>query len=150
MTVRGVAGMADTSFGGGSFLTRVGTSEDYAQAVAVQPDGKVLVAGSTSSAAGIQIAVIRLLRDGALDTSFGTEGRAVVAVGTRDDKAMAVAVQPDGKIVVAGLSQQGTAAGYDFALVRLLSTGAVDTAFGNNGRVVTDFGGDNDRAFALL
>jgi uncharacterized delta-60 repeat protein len=150
VTVRGRAGMADTSFAGGSFLTRVGTSEDYAQAVAVQADGKVLVAGSTSTTAGIQIAVVRYLRDGGTDTSFGTDGRATVAVGTRDDKAMAIAVQPDGKIVVAGLSNQGATSGYDFALVRLLANGAVDSGFGNSGRVVTDFGGDNDRAFALL
>lgn len=61
-----------------------------------------------------------------------------------------MAVQPDGKIVLAGLTHRGAAAGYDFALVRLLDTGALDTGFGDAGRVVTDFGGDNDRAFALL
>jgi uncharacterized delta-60 repeat protein len=149
VTVRGTAGMADTSFAGGSFLTRVGASEDYAQAVAVQADGKVLVAGSTASNAGTQIAVVRYGRDGAVDTSFGSDGRAIVAVGTRDDRAMAIAVQSDGKIVVAGLTQQG-ASGYDFALVRLQANGALDTGFGSNGRVVTDFGGDSDRAFALL
>jgi uncharacterized delta-60 repeat protein len=149
VTVRGVAGMVDTSFAGGAVLTRVGSSEDYAQAAAVQADGNVLVAGSTATNAGTQIAVVRYLRDGSLDTSFGTDGRAVVAVGARDDQAKAIAVHADGKIVVAGITNQGTA-GYDFALVRLLPSGAVDSGFGTNGRVVTDFGGDSDRAFAVL
>lgn len=149
VTVRGVAGMVDTSFAGGSHLTRVGSSEDYAHAVAVQADGKVLVAGSSASNQGTRIAVVRYLRDGTLDTSFGTDGKAVAAVGTREDVARAIAVQPDGRIVVAGLSYQGTA-DYDFTLVRFMPDGSPDASFGNQGRVLSDFGGDSDRAFALL
>ena len=149
VTVRGVAGMVDTSFAGGAFLERVGDSEDYAHAVTVQADGKVLVAGSTASNQGTRIAVVRWLRDGTLDTSFGTNGRVVIAVGTREDTARAITVQPDGRIVIAGLTYQRTA-DYDFTLVRLEANGALDTSFGDGGRVVTDFGGDSDRAFALL
>lgn len=148
VTVRGVAGMVDTSFAGGSFLTRVGASEDYPFAAAVQADGKVLVAGSSASNLGNRIAVVRYLRDGTIDTTFGDAGRAIVAVGTRDDVARAIAVQPDGRIVVAGLSYQRTA-DYDFTLVRLMPNGALDTGFGDQGKVLTDFGGDSDRAFAL-
>jgi uncharacterized delta-60 repeat protein len=149
VTVRGVAGMVDTSFAGGASLTRVGTSEDYAHAVAVQADGKVLVAGSTASNQGTRIAVVRYLRDGSLDTSFGDGGKAIAAVGTREDVARAIAVQADGRIVVAGLSYQRTA-DYDFTLMRFMPDGTPDASFGDQGRVVTDFGGDSDRAFALL
>lgn len=149
VTVRGTAGMVDTSFAGGAPLTRVGDSEDYAHAVAVQADGKVLVAGSSATLQGTRIAVVRYQRDGSLDTSFGVGGKAVAAVGTREDVARAIAVQPDGRIVVAGLSYQRTA-DYDFTLVRFMPDGTPDTGFGDQGRVVTDFGGDSDRAFALL
>jgi uncharacterized delta-60 repeat protein len=149
LTVRGVAGMVDTSFAGGAFLTRVGDSEDYAHAVAVQPDGKVLVAGSAATPLGTRIAVVRYLRDGTLDASFGSGGKAVAAVGSGDDAARAIAVQPDGRIVVAGLSQQRQA-GADFAMLRFMPDGTPDASFGQQGRVLTDFGGDSDRAFALL
>ncbi len=149
VTVRGTAGMVDTSFAGGSFLSRIGDSEDYAYAATVQADGKVLVAGSSASNQGTRIAVARYLRDGSLDTSFGVAGKAIAPVGTRDDVARAIAVQPDGRIVVAGLTYQRTA-DYDFTLVRFMPNGAIDTSFGDQGRVVTDFGGDSDRAFALL
>ena len=149
VTVRGTAGMVDTSFVGGAPLTRVGDSEDYAHAVTVQADGKVLVAGSSASPQGTRVAVVRYLRDGTLDTSFGVGGKAVAAVGTREDVARAIAVQPDGRIVVAGLSYQRTA-DYDFMLVRFMPDGTPDAGFGDQGRVLTDFGGDSDRAFALL
>jgi len=149
VTVRGVAGMVDTSFAGGAPLTRVGDSEDYAYAVTVQADGKVLVAGSSASNQGTRIAVVRYLRDGTLDTSFGVGGKAIAAVGTREDVARAIAVQSDGRIVVAGLSYQCTA-DYDFTLVRFMPDGTPDASFGEQGRVTTDFGGDSNRAFALL
>lgn len=149
VTVRGVAGMVDTSFAGGAPVTRVGDSEDYAHAVAVQADGKVLVAGSSATPQGTRISVVRYLRDGSLDASFGTGGKAIAAVGTREDVARAIVVQPDGRIVVAGLSHQRTA-DYDFTLVRFMADGTLDASFGDQGRVLTDFGGDSDRAFALL
>jgi len=60
--------MVDTSFAGGAPLTRVGDSEDYAHAVTVQADGKVLVVGSSASNHGTRIAVVRYQRDGTLDS----------------------------------------------------------------------------------
>jgi uncharacterized delta-60 repeat protein len=149
VTVRGAAGTVDTTFAGGAVVTPVGASEDYARAVAVQADGKVLVAGSSATNQGTRLAVVRYLRDGTLDAGFGSGGRVVMAVGAREDVARAIVVQPDGRIVVAGLTYQRTA-DYDFALVRLMPDGAPDASFGDQGRVVTDFGGDSDRAFALL
>ena len=108
VTVRGVPGTPDTTFGGGSIVTPVGVSEDYANAVAVQADGKVLVAGSTATNKGTQFSIVRHLRDGGLDPSFGTGGKVVLPVGTRgNDVVAALAVQPDGRIVMAGSSEQG-------------------------------------------
>lgn len=152
LTVRGAPGSVDTSFGeAGSAWGRASRGEDYAHAVAVQADGKVLVAGHAAGPQGPCMAVMRYQRDGTPDTGFGTEGVArldLAALGTRDHRAMAIAVQPDGRIVLAGSTLQD--GGHDFALVRLLADGQPDPAFGQHGVVVTDFGGDFDRAHAVL
>ena len=150
VTVRGLPGQVDTSFAGGAIVTPVDIGEDYVNAVAVQADGKLLVAGSSATLTGTKVAVLRYLRDGGLDTAFGNGGKVLTALGThRNDVASAIAVQPDGKIVVAGSTDQG-ASGLDFALVRYNADGSLDTAFGNAGAVVTDFGSASDRAYALL
>jgi uncharacterized delta-60 repeat protein len=150
VTVRGLPGAVDTSFGGGIVTTPVDIGEDYANAVAVQDDGKVIVAGSSATATGTWVSLVRYQRDGSIDTSFGNSGKVITPVGSKgNDSARAVAVQSDGKIVVAGSSEQaGT--GLDFALLRYNANGTLDTSFGNGGKVVTDFGGDSDRAWALL
>lgn len=148
VTVRGAPGMVDTSFGGGINITPVGSGEDYANAVAVQPDGKVIVAGSTAMPTGTFVSLVRYLRDGGLDTSFGTGGKLVTQVGTRSDVAAAVALQADGKIVVAGSSDQ-VATGLDFLVLRYNADGSLDAGFGNGGKVVTAIGDDSDRAWAV-
>ena len=149
VTVRGAAGTVDTSFGGGVVVTPVGVSEDYANAVAVQADGKVLVAGSTATSQGTQFSVVRHLRDGGLDASFGQGGKVVLPMGPRgNDVVAAIAVQPDGRIVLAGSSDQG-ASGMDFALLRLLPDGQPDASFGAGGKVIVDFFGGTDRARAI-
>jgi len=150
VTVRGLPGVVDTSFGGGVVRQAVDVGEDYANAVAVQPDGKVIVAGSSATADGTVISLVRLNRDGGLDTTFGTGGKVLTRVGTNGgDVAQAIALQGDGKILVAGASDQG-GTGLDFAVVRYQADGSLDTTFGNGGKVVADFAGDADRAEALL
>jgi uncharacterized delta-60 repeat protein len=149
VTVRGPAGSVDTSFQGGVAATPVDIGEDYVNAVAVQPDGKVVVVGSSASVTGTHFAVLRYLRDGGLDPSFGQGGKRLLPIGTRGNAvATAVALQPDGRIVVAGSSDQG-ATGMDFAVVRLLPDGAPDASFGQGGTVTADLAGDTDRAWAL-
>jgi uncharacterized delta-60 repeat protein len=122
VTVRGPAGSVDTSFGGGIVTLPVGQGEDYGNAVAVQPDGKVLVAGASATNAGTVITLLRFLRDGGLDAGFGSGGKVMTAVGTRNDSAAAIALQPDGRIVVAGSSEQ-TGSGLDIAVLRFLEIG---------------------------
>jgi uncharacterized delta-60 repeat protein len=150
VTVRGLPGVVDTSFAGGAIVTPVDIGEDYVNAVAVQADGKVLVAGSSGTVTGTKLSLLRYLRDGALDTTFGTNGKVLVALGANgNDRANAIAVQDDGKIVVAGSSQPG-ASGLDFAVLRFNTDGTPDAGFGNGGKVFADFGSDTDRAWALL
>ena len=150
VTVRGLPGVVDTSFAGGVVRQAVDIGEDYANAVAVQADGKIIVAGSSATASGTCISLVRFLRDGAVDTSFGVAGKVLTQVGARgNDAAQAVAVQPDGRIVVAGASDQG-ASGLDFVVLRYRADGSLDPAFGDGGKVVADFAGGTDRAWALL
>ena len=112
-------GDLDTTFGtGGKVLTDFGSSSnDIAQAVAVQEDGKIVVAGYSDANGGYEFAVSRYTRTGAPDMSFGSGGKVLTDVGGGgNDNATAIAVQKDGKIVVAGFS--AVSGGYDFALVR--------------------------------
>lgn len=146
LTVRGPAGSVDTSFAaGGRALTAVGAGEDYANVAAVQADGRLIVAGSSAAGSGTQISIVRYGRDGTLDTSFGNAGRVMPAMGAQgNDQALAIALQPDGKILVAGRSDG------DFVLLRLNADGSADTGFGSAGRVRIDFAGGTDVARALL
>jgi uncharacterized delta-60 repeat protein len=150
VTVRGPAGAIDTSFAGGVVTTQVANGEDYARSAVVQPDGKIVVAGASSNNTGTWVSLVRYERDGSLDTSFGNGGKLVTPVGPRgNDNGAAVALQPDGKIVVAG-STESQATSHDFLLVRYNADGSLDAGFGSGGKVVTDFSGNTDRAWALL
>src|SRR5262249_26238123 len=125
--------------------------DDEATSLALQPDGKIVVAGfSQYNATGdYDFAVARLLSNGVLDPSFDTDGKQTVAFdrgGSNNDQANGVALQPDGKIVLAGISQINSTGNYDFAVARLLSNGALDPSFDTDGRqtVAFDFGGSNN------
>ena len=109
-------GSLDTGFGtGGKQTTEVGTGDDAANAMAVQPDGKIILGGYTTGA-NRDFALVRYEPDGSLDTGFGTGGKRATAVGTGDDAALAMAVQSDHKILLAGYSNPVD--GPDFAAVR--------------------------------
>ena len=110
------------------------------------PAGQILISGETSASGGGDFAVARLTASGALDTSFGTGGKAVVDFGG-DDSANDLALQSDGKIVLAGQTTAGTGGG-DFAVARLTAAGALDTSFGTAGKTLVDFSG-TDRGFGV-
>ncbi|WP_269780358.1 Ig-like domain-containing protein [Methylobacterium sp. Leaf118] len=124
-------GTLDTSFGdGGTILTPVGTSDDFAYSVTVQTDGKIVVAGNGYGSGGdADFAVVRYNVDGSLDTGFGTGGKILTPVGASYDEGRSVMVQADGKIVVAGYGY-GSGSGNDFAVVRYNVDGTLDTSFG--------------------
>jgi uncharacterized delta-60 repeat protein len=132
-------GALDGTFAGGWTLVPVTAGDEQALAVAVQPDGKVLVGGSVDS--GPIGFVVRLLANGALDNGFGDMG--IVAFLFVDNQVSALAVQPDGKILVGGSLDFGAAGGWDMFALRLTETGATDGTFA--GPVIAfDAGGDND------
>ena len=138
-----LSGELDLSFGvDGTVATDLGgNARDSALAVAVQTDGKVVSVGTTSAgAAGLDFAVSRLNPDGTLDGGFGGDGRVVFNFGSggRDDVARAVAIQPDGKLVIAGEADVLGFGNFDIVLARLNPDGTFDTTFGSGGKVVTN------------
>jgi uncharacterized delta-60 repeat protein len=124
----------DPSFGsGGKVVTPVGSHDDVATAVVVQPDGRLVAAGYTSNGTNLSIALVRYLADGRPDRTFGPNLNAIVVtpIGDGDAVANAAALQPDGKLVVAGYTMSGSAA--DLILVRYLADGSLDQTFGQGG-----------------
>ena len=137
-----LAGSLDPSFGDGGVVTRsLGSGEDpFIGAIAVQPDGKIIVAGgSPPGDHGLLLA--RYLRDGSLDPSFGDGGYVETPYKGTWAFGHAIALEPHGRIVVAGASYQGDYQGDDqvlseFTLARYNSDGSLDTSFGTDG--ITD------------
>jgi uncharacterized delta-60 repeat protein len=132
-------GTLDTTFGTGGKKTTAFGAPSVAQgnAVAIQKDGKIVLAGLTIVNNIANFAVARYNTNGALDSTFGSGGKTVTDFGA-DDRAFSVALQADGKIVAEGMT------GNDFALARYNTNGTLDTTFGTSGKVITDFAGSND------
>ena len=134
------AGSLDLSFGtGGKVVTSITNGADKAYGVAIQTDGKILVAGFSSSAiTGKDFSLLRYNTDGTLDVTFGTNGivNTDVQLGS-EDEAFSIALQADGKIILAGYSDDGS--NKNAALCRYQTNGNLDSTFGNNGKVLSDF-----------
>ena len=137
-----VDGTLDSGFGtGGKVITDFGSSQDYGRSLAIQSDGKIVVAGYSGTYPFSDMALVRYTASGGLDPSFGTGGRVITDFDGFDDVGDSVVVQTDGKIVVGGYSLSGD---YHFALVRYNANGTLDNGFGTGGKVTTDFGGFDD------
>ncbi|MBA4123808.1 MAG: VCBS repeat-containing protein [Acidobacteria bacterium] len=133
----GAPGDLDTTFGsGGKVLTDSGL---VTADVAVQADGKIVVAGRDLFTSIIFVA--RYHANGSRDNSFGNNGIVVTSIGNRN-WASGIAIQADGKIVIAGFSGSSRSAG-TFAVVRYETTGALDTSFDGDGKVIIDMGNFN-------
>jgi uncharacterized delta-60 repeat protein len=148
VTVCGHPGALDTSFRGGRSVVPVGAGDDYASALALTNEGKIIVAGGSAENLG-DIALVRLERDGGLDATFGEGGKVNTSLGSGSDVARAVALQSDGKIVVAGATTNAET-GLDFVIVRYLPDGRLDSSFGDAGKTVVSLSEDSDGANALL
>jgi uncharacterized delta-60 repeat protein len=125
-------GQLDPTFGSGGIVNLSSTTNVDARAVTVQPDGRVVIAGyvQLSTGKGAYISVQRLNRDGSLDTTFNKTGSVTIQTGI-GTQSSAVALQPDGKILVGGRWSSKTS---NMALVaRLNSNGTLDMTFGSKG-----------------
>jgi uncharacterized delta-60 repeat protein len=145
-------GSLDTSFGTGGlvFDDFLGPNFDMGKdIVAVQGDGKIVVVGTTHSGGGGSFALARYNRDGSLDASFGEGGVVTSDFANSNEVANGVAVQDDGKIVVAGWTIGTNTTGPDFALARYNTDGSLDISFGVDGLVTTDWSSNQDYANAV-
>jgi uncharacterized delta-60 repeat protein len=142
-------GSLDASFGsGGKILLDIFGFRDFASAIALQQDGKILVAGGTSTGAATDFAVVRLHSDGSLDSSFGSGGKVITSFGPDNDYATAMKIQPGGKIVVGGTAFSNSTLN-DFAVARYHIDGSLDMSFGSGGKTRTDFFSLSDLGQAL-
>src|SRR4029079_12128796 len=133
-------GSLDATFGaGGQVSTAIGAGDDRASALALQPDGKIVAAGTMFDGARLRFALVRYLANGSLDPTFGTGGKATLAIPSMDGSARAVAVQDDGRIVIAGIAFISTPL---FALPRLNADGSPDLGFASGAIALADMGGD--------
>lgn len=117
---------------------------DEAQDVAIAADGKIIVGGFAAIGDAFQYALVRLQFNGTLDNGFGESGRVSTTLASKENFGRAMALQSDGKIVIAG--QVSSLANGDFGVVRVTTDGDVDSTFGTAGLVNVDFFGANDNA----
>ncbi len=152
LLVEGAPGDLDPTFGVGGKVITSFQDGDFASDLVLQPDGKLVAAGRSgnpfSGEGAEDFARARYLPDGSLDPTFGTGGKVTTDFAARDG-ARALVLQPDGKLVAAGFSEDIND-NIDFALARYLTDGRLDASFGTGGTVTTDVGGvDGARALVL-
>jgi len=130
-------GSLDSSFGvNGKVTGAAGSRLGFVLGLVIQADGKIVVAGST----GGKFTTERYNAGGSLDTNFGMGGVVMTSISTgySNDTVEDLALQPDGKLVAAGRADQ------DYAVVRYLPDGSLDTSFNGTGKVVTSVGSGYD------
>jgi len=156
VTVSPRSGSLDTTFGtSGKVTTTIGSGNSQALALGIQSGGKIVAAGRSYNSTGSKndFALVRYNANGTLDTTFGTGGIVTTSIGTVNDEAFALVIQPDDSILVAGSSYNGISNKYDFAIAKYTIDGILDTTFNaagtKPGTVTTSIGSINDYAFAL-
>jgi len=148
-------GSTDFGFGtGGKQITDFFGAGAKANGVVLQADGKFVVAGTASDSAtrpnATDIALARYNSDGSLDAGFGIGGETAIPFPvSATEQGNALAISPDGKIIVVGAAFKTFATPPDFAVTRYNSDGSLDTGFGNGGRITTDIAGGTDVAQAV-
>lgn len=131
-------GLPDISFGsGGKVITDFSNNGDYAYACVMQQDGKIILAGDTKISDSIEqtmdtdFALARYNTDGTPDNLFGIDGKITTTLSNSIDHCSSIALQPDGKILCTGTSDNS------FVLIRYNSNGDIDTTFGTNGTIIS-------------
>ncbi len=136
-------GSLDTTFDGDGKATTNFGGTDYANSIAIQPDGKIISGGETCSTTtgNCFVALSRYNTNGTPDSTFSGTGQVATTTGF-DDGAYTIALQRSGKIIAAGYSFVD--GGYGFGILRYNTDGTLDSSFGTNGKVTTKFGGSAD------
>jgi len=144
-------GSLDPSFAGRGWIALDLGSVEFAHAVAVQPDGKIVVAGEADCPRAICFALVRFSPDGSVDRGFGANGVVRTMFEQCGCAAYDIAVQPDGKLVAAGRRFRYGDAQDDqlFGVARYLPDGGLDRSFSHDGRASVDFGFGDDIAYAI-
>ncbi len=145
------AGGLDSTFGSaGKVTTAASGSDDTAEAVVLQSDGKLVAAGTTRSEADadVDLALARYHPDGSLDATFGVGGKVITDIANGDEEAAGVVQQSSGYLVAGGTATVGAMT--QFALVRYRPDGSLDPTFGSGGIVLTPVGTSNSHAYALI
>jgi len=144
-------GSLDASFGdGGLALARPPGFHTLGSALALESDGGLVVAGTAyvaDSASG-ELLLARFDAGGMLDASFGTGGTLTTPVSSRSDTLAGLTAARDGRLLAVGTSDGRP--GSDLALARYHADGGLDATFGDAGRVMTDFGGHDDRGLGVV
>lgn len=135
-------GSPDTTFNSSGLVSVRSPQQGFTNALAIQSDGSIVLAGVTSNVAtGVfGFGVLRYNADGTQDTALGQGGSILTRIGGLDAEGNAVALQPDGKIILAGTAISGGGTGDQVALVRYNADGNLDSAFGAGGTVTTGYG----------
>ncbi len=133
-------GSLDQGFGNGGMVIHEGGGSSSGSVL--QPDGKIIAADTLATGATYATSIVRYNPNGAIDTSFATNGVLIL----EDFSGADIALQPDGRIVVFGRSLGTAAIPGAVALARLDPNGTFDAGFGNNGRIATPIGKHPDTA----
>ena len=133
--------------GHGTVVTPIATFKHGRGALAIQADGKIVLAGTTYGNNNENLVLARYNGNGTLDNTLGGDGIVITDLG-KNEVGNDLAIQPDGKILVSGQSHSGSSS--DFLLVRYNPNGTLDTTFGNGGKVISDFGGSESATGILL
>lgn len=140
-------GTFDTTFGsGGKVFTDFYGLRNQAKSIAIDANNNIVVGGSTRTDSRAKFALIRYKINGQIDTSFGDNGKTIVGVPGTDNNQEEIAIDSNGRIVLAGWTHNGDIAGAwieDFAVARFAPDGNLDQTFGGSGIVVTDIFGQD-------
>ena len=132
------AGVLDSSFGVNGLLTTDINYWDYGLSAGLQRDGKIVIAGLTNDIGNNDILLVRYSPDGALDSTFGTDGVVTTDFNGSNDEAQKMTIQADSRIVIVGDTHNSSGESI-FAAAKYNQDGSLDTTFGDGGKFSYDF-----------
>ena len=137
-------GKVDKSFGNkGLIVTEISSEKEVGESIAIQPDGKIVVVGTTQHNPSFDVVLVRYDEYGHLDPYFGLGGIVITDINSGVDIAKSLVIQSDGKLIVSGFTFVGNK--FFMTLLRYDSNGVLDPTFGESGIVITDINGRRGR-----